>query len=139
MIGLGRITTDPAVSGWILVSAMTLALGGCAATSATTATPAAGAAAMAGVKAPLNSRFAKVQLGMSKKQVKDLIGAPSGESAHLTWKAFIPFYFGDDAHRTSYSYKGMGRVVFADGNVFGGGGTEVIAVDDDPSESGIAR
>jgi hypothetical protein len=29
--------------------------------------------------------------------------------------------------------------VFADGNAFGGGGSEVVRVDCDPSESGVAR
>jgi hypothetical protein len=118
---------------------MALVLSSGAAESAPPGTPAASTAAVEGMKAPLNSPPAKIHLGMSKKQVKERIGAPSGESAHLTWKAFIPFYFGNDAHRTSYSYKDMGRVVFADGNVFGGGGTEVIRVEDDPGESGVAR
>ena len=92
-----------------------------------------------GVPAPSSSPLSKVQLGMSKKQVKDLLGAPTDENSYATGKAWIPFYFGNDARRTSYYYKGMGRVVFADGNVFGGGGTEVVRVDYDPTETGNAR
>lgn len=92
-----------------------------------------------GVPAPPSSPLSKVQLGMGKKQVKDLLGAPTDENSYSTGKAWIPFYFGNDARRTSYYYKGMGRVVFADGNVFGGGSPEVVRVDYDPSESGVAR
>jgi hypothetical protein len=110
----------------VLVGMAAWTLAGCAARSANTAPP---------TKSPL----AKIELGMPKAEVKQRIGAPSAESGHLTGKAFIPLYFGDDAHRTTYYYKGMGRVVFADGNVFGGGGTEVISIDYDPNESGTAR
>jgi len=97
------------------------------------------AATRSGTVPPGNSPLAKIALGMSKTQVKQLVGAPSAESGHVTGKAFIPLYFGDDAHRTTYYYKGVGRVVFSDGNVFGGGGTEVIDVDYDSGETGVAR
>lgn len=91
-----------------------------------------------GAPIPSNSPLAKVQLGMGKRQVRDLLGAPDDENTYSTGKAFIPWYFGNDARRTSWYYKGVGRVVFADGNVFGGGGTEVIRVDYDPGETGVA-
>ncbi len=119
------------MSGWVLVSIMILTLGGCAATST--------GGALEGVQPPNNSPLATIHPGMSKQQVKALIGSPSAESGHITGKAFIPLYFGNDAHRTSYYYRGMGRVVFADGNVFGGGEPEVIRVEYDPGESGSAR
>jgi hypothetical protein len=96
-------------------------------------------ATQAGVPAPPSSPLSKVHLGMTKKQVKDALGAPSDENSYATGKAWIPWYFGNDARRTSYYYKGMGRVVFADGNIFGGGGNEVVRVDYDPQESGEAR
>jgi len=110
---------------WVLVSLMAWTLAGCAARNSGTAPP-------------TNSPLAKVGLGMSKAEVRHLVGAPAAEDGHLTGKAFIPLYFGDDAHRTTYYYKGLGRVVFADGNVFGGGGAEVIDVDYNPGESGVA-
>jgi hypothetical protein len=78
-------------------------------------------------------------MGMNKKQVRDILGQPADENSYMTGKVFIPFYFGTDARRTSWYYKGIGRVVFADGNAFGGGTPEVIRVDYDPTESGIAR
>ena len=71
--------------------------------------------------------------------MSDLIGHASDENSYSTGKVFIPFYFGNDARRTSWYYKGMGRVVFADGNAFGGGSSEVVRIDYDPTESGTAR
>jgi len=69
----------------------------------------------------------------------DILGSPTDETSYSSGKAWIPFYFGNDVRRTSYYYKGVGRVVFADGNAFGGGASEVVRVDYDPAESGVAR
>jgi hypothetical protein len=88
---------------------------------------------------PATSPLAKVKLGMNYKQVREILGSPSDENSYPTGKAFIPFYFGNDARRTTWCYKGEGRVLFSGGNVFGGQGNgEVIRVEYDPSETGIA-
>jgi hypothetical protein len=108
---------------------------GCATQTATDATGTAAALP----PAPASNPLAKVDLGMTKKQVRDAIGQPTDENSYATGKAWIPFYFGTDARRTCWFYEDMGRVVFADGNVFGGGTGEVIRVDYDPAESGVAR
>jgi hypothetical protein len=92
-----------------------------------------------GIAAPSGSSLSKIKEGMRMKEVSDLIGMPDDQNSYMTGKAFIPFYFGDDARRTSWYYKGKGRVVFAAGNVFGGGGGEVIRIDYDPSENGVAK
>lgn len=60
-----------------------------------------------------NSRFTKLRIGMSEKEVKDLIGNPTDEGQYITGKAFIPFYFGSDRIRWEMAYKGQGRLVFA--------------------------
>ena len=119
----------------MLVCAALAALPGCATQANQKSAPAAAAAA----PAPAGSKLAQVQLGMTKKQVKDILGPPTDENSYATGKVFIPFYFGNDARRASFFYKGIGRVVFADGNPFGGGGNEVIRVEYDPNESGTAR
>src|SRR6185503_2634516 len=62
---------------------------------------------------PASSKLAKVQMGMSPREVQNVIGSPDDESAYVTGKAFIPWYFGRDRHRVAYFYKGEGRVVFA--------------------------
>lgn len=68
-------------------------------------------------KPAANSGFTKLQIGMSTKQVTDLIGPPDDQGAYVTGKAFIPFYFGSDQHRYEFVYKGQGRLIFAGGAV----------------------
>jgi len=59
------------------------------------------------------SKFTKLKIGMSLKQVTDIAGQPTDQGAHITGKAFIPFYFGSDRYRYETVYKGMGRLIFA--------------------------
>lgn len=63
------------------------------------------------------SRFTKLQIGMSMKQVTDLIGQPTDQGAYVTGKAWIPFYYGSDRYRHEMVYKGQGRLIFAGGSV----------------------
>ena len=60
-----------------------------------------------------NSKFTQLKIGMSMKQVTDLIGEPTDQGAYVTGKAFIPFFFGSDRYRHELAYKGQGRLVFA--------------------------
>ena len=124
---------------WAMTFAVAVAVSGCSTQAAKDTGETAAAGAVAAATAPASSPLSKIQVGMTKKQVSDLIGHPTDENSYSTGKVFIPFYFGTDARRTSWFYKGLGRVVFADGNAFGGGTPEVIRVDYDPSESGVAR
>jgi hypothetical protein len=66
-------------------------------------------------KAVPGSKFGKVKIGMSMKQVFDLIGQPSDQGVYITGKAFIPFYYGGDSHRYEAVYKNTGRLVFSGG------------------------
>jgi hypothetical protein len=63
------------------------------------------------------SKFKKLQIGMSMKQVTDLIGQPTDQGSYVTGKAWIPFYFGSDRYRHEMVYKGQGRLIFAGGSV----------------------
>lgn len=125
----------------VLIGSVTLLVGAC--TQRTAQKTDAGAAASVeravGLQIPAGSSLAKIHLGMEKRQVRDALGVPSDENSYMTGKSFIPFYFGNDARRTSWYYKKLGRVVFADGNPFGGGASEVVRIDYDPNESGMAR
>jgi len=107
------------------------AVGGCAGKSE----PAP--AAPAAQTMPADSPLAKITVGMTAQEVSNILGMPTNQVSYATGKAWIPWYFGDDARRTEWSYKGLGRVVFTGGNVFGGGGGRVNRVDYDPSETGI--
>src|SRR5687767_7965356 len=40
------------------------------------------------------TKFTRVQIGMSAKQVMDIVGQPTDQGAYVTGKAFIPFFFG---------------------------------------------
>lgn len=70
-----------------------------------------------------NSKFAKLEIGMSMKEVTDLIGQPTDSGAYVTGKAWIPFYLGSDRHRYEFVYKDQGRLIFAGGSIgnFSGG------------------
>jgi hypothetical protein len=83
-----------------------------------------------------NSRFARLQIGMSAKQVTDLAGAPTDQGAYVTGKAFIPFYFGSDRHRFEMTYKGQGRLIFAGGGMGDYSGGNLIWIIHNPNESG---
>jgi len=86
---------------------------------------------------PASSPLAKIKIGMTAQEVSNILGMPTNQVSYASGKAWIPFYFGDDARRTEWSYKGIGRVVFSGGNVYGGGGGHVERVDYDPNETGI--
>jgi hypothetical protein len=117
-----------------------LSLGGCAAESQPAKVAAAPSAPAAVSKAAAGGNsLSKVAVGMTKSQVREIAGSPSDENAYISGKGWIPFYFGNDARRATWFYKGQGRVVFADGNVFGGGGSNVVNVEIDPTEPGTAH
>lgn len=69
-----------------------------------------------------NSKFTRLQIGMSMKQATDIAGQPTDQGAYMTGKAWIPFFFGSDRHRHELVYKGMGRLIFA-----GPGGMDVTS------------
>ena len=83
-----------------------------------------------------NSKFSRLQIGMSAKQVTDLAGPPTDQGAYVTGKAFIPFYFGSDRHRYEMTYKGQGRLVFAGGGMGDYSGGNLIWIIHNPNESG---
>jgi predicted small lipoprotein YifL len=64
-----------------------------------------------------NSKFTKLQIGMSMKQATDIAGQPTDSGAYVTGKAWIPFYFGSDRHRYEMVYKNQGRLIFAGGSL----------------------
>lgn len=75
-----------------------------------------------------SSRFAKLQIGMTMREVSSLIGAPDDMIRHETGKRWIPFYFGNDAQRLQVIYRNEGCLTYTGGNVFGGGDNELIRI-----------
>lgn len=118
---------------WALAACIAAAaIAGCSASSGEGTAPPAVAAPI-----PADSPLAKIRIGMTPQEVSNILGMSTNQVAYSTGKAWIPFYYGDDTRRVEWSYKGMGRVVFTGGNVFGGGGGEVLRIDYDPNEDGV--
>jgi hypothetical protein len=60
------------------------------------------------------SKFTRVQIGMSKGQVEDIIGKPTDEDNHMTAKVAIPFYFGGDTTEIDAHYKYEGVLTYGE-------------------------
>lgn len=87
-------------------------------------------------KAKPGAPFTKLQIGMSMKQVTDLVGQPTDSGAYMTGKAWIPFYFGSDRHRFEMVYKGQGRLIFAGGSLGNFTGGNLIWIIHNNNEGG---
>jgi len=60
-----------------------------------------------------SSKFSRLQIGMTLKQVTLLIGPPSRSDSRITGKQYQPFYFGGDTQRTEAYYNGEGHLTFS--------------------------
>jgi len=80
------------------------------------------------------SKFTQLQIGMSMRQVTDLVGQPSDQGAYITGKAFIPFFFGSDTHRQELVYKNYGRLIFAGGSMGDFGSAHLVWIIHNASE-----
>lgn len=88
---------------------------------------------------PPGSKFTQLQIGMSMKQVTDLVGQPTDQGAYMTGKAWIPFFFGGDRYRHELHYKGWGRLIFAGGSVGNVSGGNLIWIIHSANESGYRQ
>lgn len=80
------------------------------------------------------SRFAQLEIGMSMQDVQELLDrAPDRFHTYESGKRWIPFYFGNDATRLQALFREEGCLIFTGGNVWGGGGSELIQIEADPS------
>lgn len=82
------------------------------------------------------STFTRLQIGMSMKQVTDLVGQPTDSGAYVTGKAWIPFYFGSDRHRFELVYRNQGRLIFAGGSLGNFTGGNLIWIIHNANEPG---
>lgn len=116
---------------------VTAAFVGCASGGGGGAAPAESEAAPAKQQSnytapPAGSPLAKVELGMNDSQVRKILGDPDDSNAYMTGKAWIPWYYGSDTHRTDWMYRGKGRVVFSRNRY--SGSLKVIKVLHNPNE-----
>lgn len=82
------------------------------------------------------SKFTQLKIGMSIKQVTDIVGQPTDQGAYITGKAFIPFFWGSDRYRHELLYKGTGRLIFAGGNLGNMTGGNLIWIIHSANEGG---
>lgn len=78
---------------------------------------------------PSGTLFSRVKHGQTMKEVVALIGDADESRGHLMGKNFIPFYFGKDRYRTTWYYKGEGRLIFNTG-------ARVMKIERDKKEDG---
>ena len=128
-IGNGVLARSRKWSWAIYLAAAAIASSGCATSQPPAAPP------PAAQPVPASSPLAKIKPGMGMKEVADLIGQPTDTNSHITGKAFIPFYFGEDRAQTVAYYKGLGRVIYSSAN----GSPRVSTVEYDPNETGYTR
>lgn len=81
------------------------------------------------------AKFSRLEIGMSYKQVLNLIGPPTDQYAHVTGKAWIPFYYGSGRYEHKLLYKGQGRLVFA-GDAGFSSNAHLIGIEYNRGESG---
>ena len=80
------------------------------------------------------SKFAQLQIGMSMQDVQELMdSAPDRSHSYESGKRWIPFYFGNDATRLQALFRGEGCLIFTGGNIWGGGGSQLIQIEVDPA------
>ena len=85
-----------------------------------------------GQNIPPSSNFSKISVGMSHRQVQDLIGTSTDMKAFPTPKSFNPLYFGSDTVHMLYLYKGEGSIEVDHDDM-------VVEITYDPSESGYNK
>jgi hypothetical protein len=61
----------------------------------------------------IKSKFAKLEIGMSRTRVEKLIGGPADSDSHVTGRQFQPFYFGGDTQRYEAYYKSEGQLTYS--------------------------
>ena len=87
---------------------------------------------------PINGNLLTlVQAGMTKGQVRNLVGPPSGQNSYWTWLSWLPGS-DNDARRTSWHYEGRGEVVFAEKR-FSGAPATVFRIDVEQPRPGVIR
>src|SRR6267143_1056430 len=112
----------------LLVSAACLSsLFGCASSKKTDAPPPAA-----------KSKFAKLQIGMSRTAAEKLIGVPDDSDTHITGRSFTPFYFGGDTQRYEAFYKNEGQLTYSNDSRFSAPDTLII-ISVDRKATGVKR
>src|SRR5712664_3002599 len=84
------------------------------------------------------SKFAKVDIGMSRTRVERLIGGPDDTDTHITGRQFTPFYFGGDTQRYEAYYKNEGQLTYSNSSR-GSAPDTLIIISVDRKAAGVKR
>jgi len=84
------------------------------------------------------SKFAQLEIGMSRTRVEKLIGGPDDSETHITGRSFQPFYFGGDTQRYQAYYKGEGQLTFSNSSMRSAPETLII-ITVDRKATGLSR
>src|SRR5712671_1169034 len=84
------------------------------------------------------SKFAKLEIGMSRTVVEKLIGVPDDSDTHITGRQFTPFYFGGDTQRYEAFYKNEGQLTYSNGSRYSAPDTLII-ISVDRKAAGVKR
>src|SRR5712671_3082770 len=72
------------------------------------------------------SKFARLEIGMSRTAAEKLIGVPDDSDTHITGRQFTPFYFGGDTQRYEAFYKNEGQLTYSNASRFSAPETLII-------------
>jgi len=84
------------------------------------------------------SKFAQLEIGMSRGRVEKLIGVPDDSQTHITGRSFQPFYFGGDTQRYQAFYMGEGQLTFSNSSMRAAPETLII-ITVDRKATGLSR
>jgi len=84
------------------------------------------------------SKFAKLEIGMSRTRVEKLVGGPDDSETHVTGRQFQPFYFGGDTQRHEAFYKNEGQLTYSNSSR-GSAPDTLIIILVDPKATGNRR
>ena len=84
------------------------------------------------------SKFAQLEIGMSRGRVEKLIGVPDDSQTHITGRSFQPFYFGGDTQRYQAFYQGEGQLTYSNSSMRAAPETLII-ISVDRKATGLSR
>ena len=84
------------------------------------------------------SKFAQLEIGMSRTRAEKLIGGPDDSETHVTGRQFQPFYFGGDTQRHEAFYKREGQLTYSNSSR-GSAPDTLIIILVDPKATGVRR
>ena len=84
------------------------------------------------------SKFARLEIGMSRTAAEKLIGVPDDSDTHITGRQFTPFYFGGDTQRYEAFYKNEGQLTYSNDSRFSAPDT-LIVISVDRKATGVRR